>query len=560
MEQKNRDWGLMGGWGTWAVWSLGVAIVLWRYAQGIWPWMDETAVALNLVNLNWAELLGDLRYGQSCPIGYLWGCKACMAFLPGLYGLRLFSVVGYGIGTWFFVRILAVTVKRPLVRTLGMAVVALSPGGIAYALNIKQYGWEWTVAAGMVWAFLEPRWRWRRRLAVLAALGCAGAFLSTSVAFMMAGIGLGLWARMGWSFRWREIRGLTVLAVLWTLAMGVESFLLWDEKTHAFMVEWWTHNGGELGILWGRHAQAEGTTIPVLARHTMEAFSSLLAGRTRGILWLFVCVGILGCLKNGWFRKNGLTWVVLGMGGTHLLFGATGIYPVAARLCWYASWIWFLLAVLGMESIGLSGKGRCSGVMQVGVSSLTVLIVLGDIASYNSDGVYGKSRGKETIRYLKEHFQHDGSEAFALPRWTRNQVELMTQLGEVPESWRTARWPNWDESNMFDEALGSETWVCCNPEGAKVTRLWVQDRAAVETGESRLHRWARWLRGGWGNLPAETDYVPMEGPNQRLEEPFLRHLKDVHGFVEGRGEIVEKHWGIHYRERVAPWERKVHVQ
>src|ERR1700760_495586 len=59
--------------------ALGAALRLLQLLPNRSLWIDEAALALNLIHRSAQQLAGHLAHGQMAPIGFLWLEKASMA-------------------------------------------------------------------------------------------------------------------------------------------------------------------------------------------------------------------------------------------------------------------------------------------------------------------------------------------------------------------------------------------------------------------------------------------------------------------------------------------------
>ena len=180
---------------TWIAAFIGVALQVWQYAAGTSLWLDELAVAQNVVTRPVRELLfSPLAWDQVAPKGFLLAEKLAVTLLgPNEYALRLFPLLCSVAGLLVFARVAG----RVLGDAAPIAVALFATAGplIAYAATVKQYSSDVAAAVLLLWVAVELQWRersvgeahrvgligaitvWFSQPAVLVAGGIGGALL-----------------------------------------------------------------------------------------------------------------------------------------------------------------------------------------------------------------------------------------------------------------------------------------------------------------------------------------------------------------------------------------------
>ncbi len=70
--------------------ALGLALRGYHYFREPSMWHDEAAVAVNVLNRGYADLLGPLTFHEAAPPLFLWLEKTvCLALGDGVFALRL---------------------------------------------------------------------------------------------------------------------------------------------------------------------------------------------------------------------------------------------------------------------------------------------------------------------------------------------------------------------------------------------------------------------------------------------------------------------------------------
>ncbi|WP_173055689.1 ArnT family glycosyltransferase [Phytohabitans houttuyneae] len=175
---------------------VGIAgqVRVWASDRGLWG--DEIYIAVNLRGKSWWELTGPLAYSQIAPPGWLFESKFFYHALGGdEQSLRFAGLLGAATTL-----ILTAFLARRAIgwggAVLASALVALSPGMLYYAGELKQYSTEAAAAMLLLLAmglFVEydqrstnPRRRWLHA-AALAVTGLVVAPFSYSAIIVVAG-------------------------------------------------------------------------------------------------------------------------------------------------------------------------------------------------------------------------------------------------------------------------------------------------------------------------------------------------------------------------------------
>jgi hypothetical protein len=206
------------GWAVGVLVGLGAALRLWQYLGNAGLWLDELAVADNVIGRSlWVLLTQPLADGQVAPPGFIIVSRAMVvAFGPNEYALRLFPLL-CSLGALLLFARIATRVLREPGAVLAVALFALTPVVALYAAEAKQYATDLLVTLGLTELVL----RWleqptRRRTVALAGFGAIAPFFSQPAVFVAAGLAaaLLLGAPRG------ERRRLLPPLALWAVAAG----------------------------------------------------------------------------------------------------------------------------------------------------------------------------------------------------------------------------------------------------------------------------------------------------------------------------------------------------
>ena len=189
---------------AWGLLALGALLRLARFAAGLSLWLDEGALALNIVQRSFGALLKPLDYDQAAPVGFLLMQKAC-SLLPGApeYTLRLPALVAALASLPLFFGV-ARRCLPPRGAVAALALFAVLDPLVHYATEVKPYELDAALALAGTWAGLAVLQehsgpRAARAAWALALVGVPGVWFSHPLIFVLAGVGLAL--------AWRWWRG-----------------------------------------------------------------------------------------------------------------------------------------------------------------------------------------------------------------------------------------------------------------------------------------------------------------------------------------------------------------
>jgi hypothetical protein len=138
--------------------ALGAGLRLWQYFANTALWLDEVALARNILDRSlWQLLTSPLAYDQAAPRGFLLVEKVAVSvFGSSGYVLRFFPLITSLIALVVFWRIVA----RWLEGLPGLAALALfatAAPHVVFASQVKPYSFDVAVALLLLWLALDLR-------------------------------------------------------------------------------------------------------------------------------------------------------------------------------------------------------------------------------------------------------------------------------------------------------------------------------------------------------------------------------------------------------------------
>lgn len=330
-------------------------------------WIDEAALARNIVDGSFFRLLGPLDYAQVAPPGFLWIERATVLALgPGELSLRLWPFAASLAGLVLFT-ILAFRVLPEAAAALASWLFAVAVPMVFFGADVKPYSAD--VAASLAIALVASRAAgepsspgWAVRLGLLGVL----AWFSHVVPFVLAGTGAAL-ALLALGRGRIRVPHLGIVALIWGVVAGPAVALALHNVVPA--------DAAYLQRQWAEafmpHATRPAarwmwdTLLDVLGRPGSWELNGALH---YGAPLLFVPLLLLGA----WWlsRHHRETWLALLMPGVVALAASwASLYPFAGRFV-----LFLLPALLLTIAAGIVQASRLTRSRWVGVL-LAVLVV-----------------------------------------------------------------------------------------------------------------------------------------------------------------------------------------
>lgn len=195
-----RRWLVAGRWPTWIVLllALGVVLRVREYLAARSLWLDESLLALELIQNTPRELLGPLDFYQAAPAGFLLGEKA-IGELVGYseMALRFLPLVLGILALFVFVPVARRTVAASAVP-VALTLMVVADGLVYYAAEAKQYSVDVFAAVcllaaaaplaravadrrALLLAFAVTPLIWFSHAAIFVATGCGVVIVVTAV-------------------------------------------------------------------------------------------------------------------------------------------------------------------------------------------------------------------------------------------------------------------------------------------------------------------------------------------------------------------------------------------
>lgn len=215
----------------WIILSGGILLRFIPYLFNRSLWLDESMLALNIVNRNFTQLLTQpLQYDQAAPLLFLAIEKASvLAFGSSEYALRLFPFL-CGVLSLFLFHRLAKLCLAPRAVPIALSLFAIAGPLIYYSSEVKPYSSDVAVALLLSWAavYCLSHDVSTPLFVAFGLLGLASIWLSYPAVFVLVGIAAGeLVSSLGLvRERWRvKIPRLVIIASAWAVSFAACYFV-----------------------------------------------------------------------------------------------------------------------------------------------------------------------------------------------------------------------------------------------------------------------------------------------------------------------------------------------
>jgi len=349
---------------TWLLIALGIALRIKQYLHNKSLWLDEAALALNLVSRSFSDLFQPLQYNQAAPIGFLMLEKSALK-LGGNneYVLRLFPLV-FGIASLFLFYWVAGRFLRATAVPLSVGLFAVSEYLVFYSAELKQYSSD--VAITLLLFLLadnviqqKPR---RRSMIIIGCVGAMSIWFSHPSVFVLAGIGTVLAFTFLLSKQPRQLVSAMIVGLCWLTSVGVNYIVsLRSIQANSWLQDWWTEYFAPL-------PPRTFADFKWFYDRFFEVFETPLDFRISGVAALAFIVGCYIMSKEKRWRSS----LLISPAAVTLLASGVHVYPFYGRLLLFLTPI--LLLFISEGATEIVEKTRLSS-PAIGVVFIALLII-----------------------------------------------------------------------------------------------------------------------------------------------------------------------------------------
>jgi 4-amino-4-deoxy-L-arabinose transferase-like glycosyltransferase len=394
------------GFAVWAVVLVGIVLRVAQYLYNRSLWMDESFLALNLIDKPFSALFAQLSFNQAAPPGFLLIQRADITlFGKSEYALRLFPLVCGISSILLFKRVVRALLGRSA-ALIALALFSLSDGLIYYSSEVKQYSAD--VAITLLIALggldLTSRRPSRRRAIVWGFIGSAAVWFSHAAAFAVAAVVLVLLAADIAQRRWQVAKPVAAVLGVWLANLAVA--LVYERYTVSHVLHSYTgDNSIGLSAARGSSSSAFPTGIEFFRGAGGGLADSLgipTTGPAHDTRYLFALIGLVGVVALA--RRSVRVFALVATPAVGVFVAAAlGAYPVLPRTILF---LVPLVAVLVSEGVvalvGILRTWRAAATL-----ALAAAVVAVPLATAGGHLVVPRQREemKPALRYLAGQWQ-----------------------------------------------------------------------------------------------------------------------------------------------------------
>lgn len=227
----------------------GVTVSILQFMHNRSLWLDESYLALNIINRDIIQLLQPLDYNQVAPIFFLLIEKVFSA-LFGYYefGFRLFPLFCYWASIYFLYKIFRILNLNTYVIIISMSLFVFNGTIIYYSSEVKQYMTDVLVLSGMYYFTLKSYELSIKKYISLVVLGTISIFLSNVSPIILLCCGIYL-LYSDFKGGWKDLKYIFITSTVWLIFFGVYFlFFIYQHPIKEFMLGYWSNEGAFMPI------------------------------------------------------------------------------------------------------------------------------------------------------------------------------------------------------------------------------------------------------------------------------------------------------------------------
>ncbi len=207
---------------------LGVILRVVQYLYNRSIWLDESFVALNVINRSFLELFKPLDYNLSVPIGFLFIEKfLILIFGNSEYILRFFPLICGIASVFLFYKVIKIWIgDKPVIPALILFVFSVEL--IYYSSEARQYSSDVFISTFLLVVFAIYNNKVGLKFSDIIAYGVIGAlaiWISFTSIFLLSGLALGLLVVYLLNKDYNKIKYLFSVSFIWIMSFILNFFV-----------------------------------------------------------------------------------------------------------------------------------------------------------------------------------------------------------------------------------------------------------------------------------------------------------------------------------------------
>jgi len=222
----------------------GVSVSILQFMHNRSLWLDESYLALNIINRDFIQLLQPLDNNQVAPIFFL-QIEKIFSVLFGYSesGFRLFPLFCYWASIYFLYKIFRILNLNTYVIIISMSLFVFNGTIIYYSSEVKQYMIDVLVLSGMYYFTLRNYEKPKIKYILLGVFGTISIFLSNVSPIILLCCGIYLF-HTDFKGGWKELKYIFITSTVWLFFFGLYFlFFIYQHPIREFMLGYWSMEG-----------------------------------------------------------------------------------------------------------------------------------------------------------------------------------------------------------------------------------------------------------------------------------------------------------------------------
>lgn len=429
---------------------VGVAFSIFQFVFNRSLWLDESYLALNIMNRSYFELLMPLDHNQVAPILFLL-IEKIFSSLMGYseYGLRLLPLLSYWGAIYFLYKILKVLKLNIYIITLSLSLFVFNGTTIYYSSEVKQYMIDVLVITCMFYLVLKNYDSIISKYLLIGIIGVLSIFLSNVSPIILLCSGAFLFYNNFRSKR-KEFWLIIIVSFIWSVYFVIYyRFYIYDHPIKEYMLDYWTKAGAFM------------PTNPF----NIEFYQFIIGKYYIYYLYLFdfgwigfyglQMLFLLGCYNLMEKRKLDILAIGIAPIIVHLILSSFKLYPFDLRLILYTSAAFLIILSFGLEQVyDFFVKLNMRSIRLLFVPVILYFIIIG----YSKLPIE-RSESKKSFAYLRQNIIENDKIYFTY--FSKFPLQYYKRISKINFPINNAYYGKAAEEDVFIEevdALNGRVW------------------------------------------------------------------------------------------------------
>jgi len=374
---------------------IGIFISIFQILYNRSLWLDESYLALNIMNRSNFQLLQTLDYCQVAPILFLQIEKIFSSLMGNSeFVFRLFPLVCYWGSIYFVYKILKILQLNLIVIILTLSLYVFNGTIIYYSSEVKQYMIDVLVITCMFYAILKSYKSVKNKYYLLGVLGIIGILLSNVSPIILLCCGLYM-LYIDFKGERKEIKQIIIVSLIWFVFFIIYYLLfIYNHPTTEFMLWYWSSVGAFMPT-----NLFDISFYQFLVRKYYIFYHDLFDFGWIGFYSLQMLF-LLGCYNL--IEKRKLSILILSLAPiiVHLVLSSLKLYPFDLRLILYTCPAMLIIFSFGLEFAYNYITSLDRSIVRILSVPAIILFLLFNVYSKLP---LEKSELKKCLTYLKEN-------------------------------------------------------------------------------------------------------------------------------------------------------------